>query len=169
MPSSPAGNSRAAMCARSHCNAVTLKTSLASSGLRDGGGDEAISASAGKNLPTEIMLLYVVEPRTSLTLEDEDDLRGNFLDHYGALIHRAHVRLGQLLATLAAYDIPSQGAVAYGRRGETLLRIARETGADLIILPPMGSGAQHNGAGAAPVRAEVAACARCPVLLLAAE
>lgn len=127
-----------------------------------------LAMTLGRPETTEVMLLYVVEPRPRLALEDEDDLKEDFLDRYGALVHRAHARLGRLLASLAARGIPGRGAVAYGHRGETILRIAQETAADLIILPPVESGAQHNGCGAAPVRAEVAAYARCPVLLLAA-
>jgi len=120
------------------------------------------AARLARRLESEITLLYVVEDRLPALVVVASNLdRGELLDRHRiraeeTLIEYAHEHLP---------GVPVKTVVRVGRAVETILDVARDIGADLIVMASHGHGAvRHALFGSTTER--VLHHAPCPVLVV---
>jgi nucleotide-binding universal stress UspA family protein len=107
----------------------------------------------------EITLLHVIEVIAGLTMEEEKDF-------YRRLEKTARAKLAQLGDRLKPRNVAWRAEVLYGNRGAEVVRHARETGTDLIVLTAPRFDPQHPDASWGSLSYAVGMLAPCPVLLV---
>lgn len=118
----------------------------------------AMAAEMARRFDGRLTLLHVIELVSGLDLEEGASF-------YGPIEEAALARLGEH-ASLADDGHPIEARVVYGRRSAEIIRIARDEGADLIVLgsPPIDPSDPNEGLGT--LRYRVGVLAPCPVLLV---
>jgi nucleotide-binding universal stress UspA family protein len=107
----------------------------------------------------EVTLLHVVELIPGLPQEEE---RG----FYDRLERAAVKHLDRLGTALTQRGVPWRQVVVLGNRAPDLVRHARESGADLIVLTAPPFDPAHPAAGWGSLSHKVGLLAPCPVLLV---
>jgi nucleotide-binding universal stress UspA family protein len=125
---------------------------------RHGPALEATAELAGQS-GGEVVLLHVIEVIAGLSLDEEKDF-------YRRLEQAARNHLGHLGHTLEQRGIPWRAEILYGHRGPEIVRQARETGADLIVLTAPRLDPSNLAGGWGSLSYKVGIAAPCPVLLV---
>lgn len=107
----------------------------------------------------EIMLLHVIEVIGGSNLEEDSVF-------YERLEKSSRSQLDNLGVSLRQRRVASHGKVLYGNRGREILRHARETGADLIVMTAPRIEPDQLGTGLASLSFKVSLFASCPALLV---
>ena len=107
----------------------------------------------------EITLLHVIEVIAGLTMEEEKDF-------YRRLEKAARAKLAQLGDRLKPRNVAWRAEVLYGNRGAEVVRYARESGTDLIILTAPRFDPQNPAASWGGMSYKFSLFAPCPVLLV---
>jgi nucleotide-binding universal stress UspA family protein len=117
----------------------------------------------GQNLArqnrAEIILLHVIELIAGLSMGEEKDF-------YQKLEKVAEARLKKLEARVGLRKVPHSRRILFGHRGPTIIKYAKELGADLIVLTAPQVDLRNPSAGWGSLSYKVSILARCPVLLV---
>jgi nucleotide-binding universal stress UspA family protein len=107
----------------------------------------------------EVSLLHVVELIPGLSMDEEKGF-------YTRLEKLARAHLHRLSQQLSKAKIPWREEVVYGNRGVEIIRYARETATDLIVLSAPRLHPDNLPEGWGSVSYKVGLVAPCPVLLV---
>ena len=107
----------------------------------------------------EVLLLHVIETIAGLSMEEEK----NF---YTRLEKSARTHMHHLGQQLRGAKVPWREDVLFGNRGVEIIRYARETGTDLIVLTAPRLNPDNLAEGWGSISYKVGVVAPCPVLLV---
>jgi len=121
---------------------------------------QALQAAAELARPgAEVVLLHVIEIIPGLPMEEDKTF-------YQRLEKAAQRHLGQLGKQLEQRGVSWRAETIYGQRGPDILRFARETSAELIVLTSPRPDPEHPAAGWGSLSHKVGLLSSCPVLLV---
>jgi nucleotide-binding universal stress UspA family protein len=107
----------------------------------------------------EIVLLHVIEVIGGLKLSEEKPF-------YRKLQQSAEKHLKKLNAGGVNRSVPCTRRILFGHRGPTIVRYAKEIGADLIVLTAPQVDLKNPAEGWGSLSYKIGILARCPVLLV---
>jgi nucleotide-binding universal stress UspA family protein len=107
----------------------------------------------------EVTLLHVIETIEHLEFEEMGDF-------YRGLESRATAKLYAIEEKLAAAGLRVRHEIVFGKRAESIVRFAEDSGVDLIVLSSHQVDRDHPALGLGTISYRIAIVARCPVLLV---
>jgi nucleotide-binding universal stress UspA family protein len=107
----------------------------------------------------EIILLHVIELIRGLSLGEERDF-------YRKLEMAAKSCLKRLEARVGMRKVTHSRRILYGHRGPSIVKYAKEIGADLIVLTAPQVDLRNPSVGWGSLSYKISILARCPVLLV---
>jgi universal stress protein F len=107
----------------------------------------------------KVCLLHVIETIPGFTLEEEQDF-------YRRLEKAARKHLAALAETPEKSAVPFEARVAYGARARTILGVAKELEADLIVIQSHRVEPGSSAQGFGTLSYQIGIFASCPVLLV---
>lgn len=107
----------------------------------------------------QVTLLHAVELIAGLSPEEGKDF-------YGRLEKKARAHVANLGERLAAHKVAWKAEVVFGKRAAEVLRYARQSGTDLIVLTSHRIDPQQGAVGFGTLSHTVGILSPCPVLLV---
>jgi nucleotide-binding universal stress UspA family protein len=107
----------------------------------------------------EITLVHVIELIHGVSVEEEKDF-------YDRLEQAAREQLARYAAVLGSRQVPCRQEILFGGRALEIVRLARESGTDLIVLTAPAAEPGQPDVGLGSLSYKVGVFAPCPVLLV---